>query len=338
MLPVATEILSRALDNDFAAEQSHALACDGSDRRYFRLWSKDQKTSFILMKLYNPLDIELLKSHRYPWVLIAEAIAREIRIPRIKKILPDQGALIIEDLGNNALKAELNKLLAQKDISKVFSLYEKTFAILTNFLELEQESKTPWKNVQFTAKKFFLELLFFKEKFLERCLTSGLSSKDQGLFLKEALALCQYIGQLPRAFCHRDFHANNLMITSKGEIGVLDFQDARLGPLAYDLVSLCFDSYVALTPDERLRLLDSAIKHFSHPNLREELFSSWQACFIQRQYKALGSFAFLTLEKNKGNYLLNASAALSCFPQLENTRWPFLTKTLPAYIEETYPK
>ena len=52
----------------------------------------------------------------------------------------------------------------------------------------------------------------------------------------------------PRVVCHRDYHSRNLMVHD-GRLGVIDFQDARLGPDTYDLVSLLRDSYVELEPD-----------------------------------------------------------------------------------------
>src|SRR5438105_1464019 len=66
----------------------------------------------------------------------------------------------------------------------------------------------------------------------------------------------------PRVLCHRDYHSRNLML-SDGSLYIIDFQDARLGPDTYDLVSLLRDSYVDLTDREvdELTAYFLALKH-----------------------------------------------------------------------------
>jgi aminoglycoside/choline kinase family phosphotransferase len=58
--------------------------------------------------------------------------------------------------------------------------------------------------------------------------------------------LAEELAAEPRVLCHRDYHSRNLML-HRGELYIIDFQDARLGPDTYDLVSLVRDSYVDLT-------------------------------------------------------------------------------------------
>ena len=48
--------------------------------------------------------------------------------------------------------------------------------------------------------------------------------------------------------CHRDYHSRNLM-PHPGVLYIIDFQDARMGPDTYDLVSLLRDSYVDFTEE-----------------------------------------------------------------------------------------
>ena len=57
--------------------------------------------------------------------------------------------------------------------------------------------------------------------------------------------------------CHRDYHSRNLML-HEGELYIIDFQDARMGPDTYDLVSLLRDSYVDLTEE----VVDDLIAYF----------------------------------------------------------------------------
>ncbi len=98
----------------------------------------------------------------------------------------------------------------------------------------------------------------------------------------------------PKYVCHRDYHSRNVMI-KLGRVCVIDFQDARRGPLQYDLVSLIHDSYVNLSPSSRDFILNDYIS-----KAREYLPKNWdwnhfEEIFrlqtVQRCFKACGSFS-----------------------------------------------
>ena len=109
--------------------------------------------------------------------------------------------------------------------------------------------------------------------------------------------------------CHRDYHSRNLML-SAGDLYIIDFQDARMGPDTYDLVSLLRDSYVDLTEGT----VDELIAHFVA--LRREGAPSthdaaWEADFrrrfdmmaLQRNLKALGTFGYQTTVRGNPVYI-----------------------------------
>ena len=102
--------------------------------------------------------------------------------------------------------------------------------------------------------------------------------------------LVEELANEPRVLCHRDYHSRNLMVTN-GELYIIDFQDARMGPDTYDLVSLLKDSYVDL-PDA---LFDRLIKQFVE-SIRGGHFETFRARFdtmaMQRNLKALGTFGY----------------------------------------------
>src|SRR6185312_10810347 len=70
--------------------------------------------------------------------------------------------------------------------------------------------------------------------------------RDAKILQDEFQRICKTLDEQPKFVCHRDYHSRNLML-KLGRIYVIDFQDARLGPLQYDLVSLVHDSYVNLS-------------------------------------------------------------------------------------------
>jgi N-acetylmuramate 1-kinase len=114
----------------------------------------------------------------------------------------------------------------------------------------------------------------------------------------------------PKTWVLRDFHSPNLMWVAHREglarVGLLDFQDAVLGPPAYDLVSLLQDARVTVTADLELKLLGAYIRarRGTSPTFDMEHFArSYAVMGAQRATKILGIFARLDRRDNKPVYL-----------------------------------
>jgi aminoglycoside/choline kinase family phosphotransferase len=136
--------------------------------------------------------------------------------------------------------------------------------------------------------------------------------------------------QQPRVFVHRDYHSRNLMVTDgvsheqggQGvNPGILDFQDAVLGPITYDLVSLLRDSYV-VWPSERIQ---AWVKYFREVAQRNGVdvgsspaqFQRWfDLMGLQRQLKVLGIFARLYHRDGKSGYLKDLPRTLGYVRQV----------------------
>jgi aminoglycoside/choline kinase family phosphotransferase len=121
--------------------------------------------------------------------------------------------------------------------------------------------------------------------------------------LRDAFAvLIEQLASEPRVLCHRDYHSRNLML-HEDRLYIIDFQDARLGPNTYDLVSLLRDSYVDL-PEQTV---DDLIAYFLA--LRGE--TGAEAAFrhrfdlmaLQRNLKALGTFGYQTTARRNPVYI-----------------------------------
>lgn len=125
--------------------------------------------------------------------------------------------------------------------------------------------------------------------------------------------ICTRLHEEPKYIAHRDYHSRNLMIKFD-QMRVIDFQDARLGPIQYDLVSLFRDSYVNINDDYEKVLIEDYLgkaksylpKNFSreHFNLIYELQS------VQRCFKACGSFSSFYNHRNDTRYLKYISHTL----------------------------
>jgi aminoglycoside/choline kinase family phosphotransferase len=119
----------------------------------------------------------------------------------------------------------------------------------------------------------------------------------------------------PQRFVHRDYHSRNLMFTEQQPLGVLDFQDAVLGPFTYDAVSLLRDCYVRWEP-ERVREWQRA--YFLMCVQAQQLSQDEWPNFVramdfmgaQRHLKAAGIFARLYHRDGKAGYLADIPTTL----------------------------
>lgn len=308
------------------------LAGDGSDRCYFRIKSPQSDKTYVLMQL-SKSDAKLIENNGYEWIQIGELLSQNgIFVPKTIATLPEHAALIIEDYGDIMLENVVSRLQKEGDQKGIDGFYEKASSLVFDFYKIEQDSSSPWCQRQFDFDRFSWELDFFYKEYIEKAFSLDLNKRQKDLFIKESLELSKYLASLDQVFVHRDFHSRNLMC--KGTcIAVIDFQDARLGPAAYDLVSLFFDSYVKLSDQQRLNYIQKAITELETRGLSRlatQVAESWPATLLQRQLKALGSFAYLTIEKKRGDYLKYSPAALDTLKTAEiyDERWPFLSKEL----------
>ena len=104
---------------------------------------------------------------------------------------------------------------------------------------------------------------------------------------------------------HRDFHSRNLMVTEEHNPGVLDYQDAVIGPITYDIVSLLKDCYTNWDNEIIYSLTSSFFTKIErHHNIIYEEFEYWfDITGLQRHLKAIGIFSRLNYRDNKSNYL-----------------------------------
>ena len=308
------------------------LAGDGSDRCYYRLHDQVNSKTFVLMQLSGD-DAVMLAKDGYEWVKIS-ALLNDHRISAPKTIaaLPDFAALIIDDYGDIMMETFAIEALVKNQRTEVLQLYQQAFHMLRKFLEIKESGQSHWRDRSFDAARFEWELHFYREQFLEAVLEWKFSPTEAHAFHRDAKALAQWLADRSHYFVHRDFHSRNVMVKDQ-KLAVIDFQDARLGPPTYDLVSLCFDSYIPLTGHERRELVENGIQILASTERSltvEQLEAEIGPMLLQRQLKAIGSFGYLTVKKNRGNYLRNIAPALATLDAdlIEDERWPFLSRTM----------
>lgn len=332
-MPVPRDMLCSLLNSRNI--HCHPLPGDGSERKYFRVTPEDRTASYLLMKLKGK-DAKALKSGSYNWVTLGKTLENaKILVPQIHAALPDFGALLIDDLGKVMLEKRIQSI--PKNHEKIFAFYDKSFSIISKFMTIAPEDGDAWSSKAFDHKFLHDELLFFQIQFLN-FIPSFNNKRDALLFRHETNSLCHHIAKLPRHFVHRDFHSRNLMCVG-ADLGVLDFQDARWGPAAYDVVSICFDAYVPLAVETRIKLLSRSLEFFANNNsseLSNEISQSWRSVLLQRQLKAIGSFAYLS-RKTKKDYSQHIEPALRLLNETTQSedKWPYLVRELiPRLIEQ----
>src|SRR6185295_2147599 len=106
--------------------------------------------------------------------------------------------------------------------------------------------------------------------------------------------------RLPRVYCHRDFQSRNLMVL-RGQLGLVDFQDARMGPYTYDPASLLRDSSLDLRPELVTEMLDRLTRSIAHPLAAgpEEFRRDFDLMTLQRNIKDLGTFGYMATVRGR---------------------------------------
>lgn len=265
---------------------------DASFRRYFRVWSADQ-TRIVM-------DAPPDKEDCRPFIAIAQALrGLGLNAPEVLAANLDQGWLLLTDLGSRQYLAEL-------DAPRAPRLYDDALAALARL----QTGGDPDSTLlpPYDSALLHREMELFRDWFLSRLLGLDLR-EDEHHALDQAFALLAGNAlEQPQVWVHRDYHSRNLMITDPDNPGILDFQDAVVGAVTYDLASLLRDCYIAWPRsqvetwalDYRARLRALGMNGLDDAGQ----FLRWfDLMGVQRHLKAVGIFARLYLRDGKPGYL-----------------------------------
>ena len=278
------------LENDLLmiVDSCQLASSDASFRRYFRI--KTPEGSFVVMDA--PPD----KENTEPFIRVAELLAQiKVNVPIIFQQNTVEGFLLLEDFGSQCF-------LDQLTLENATALYSSAFDAL-----LLMQSQTSIEHCDLPAYNEALlqrELGIFEEWFLHECLDTPIPAEIWA-HLSEVLinsALDQ-----PRVCVHRDYHSRNLMFLTDDSPGIIDFQDAVIGPITYDLVSLLRDCYISWSPELIERWRNDYYQRLVGLDLiavSPEQFKRWfDLMGLQRHLKAIGIFSRLHLRDGKSTYL-----------------------------------
>lgn len=314
------------------------LAGDGSDRCYYRVTSPELSYPLVLMQL-SQSDAVKLENNGYEWIQIGELLeSHGIFVPKTVSTLPQYAALLIEDYGDLMMESQVKLWMKEQKRSEITALYQRAVSIIKQMFQIGPNAKAVWCQRRFDEERFVWEMNFFAKHYLLNARDIQFNEQEEKQFQKEIADLSAFLVEGPTVFVHRDFHSRNIMLRDD-RLALLDFQDARLGPPSYDLVSLIFDSYVPIDNNDRLVLLEEAIQMINEdfPKFSENIKKTWQAMLLQRQLKAIGSFGYLSIEKQRGQYLSYVPKALETLGAdwTFDQRWPFLSRDLLAMMQHS---
>jgi aminoglycoside/choline kinase family phosphotransferase len=268
-----------------------ALTGDASDRRYFRVLVPHEPTQ-VLAVHPGPLDFDAL-----PFVNVARLLAAmPVPVPRILHHSNELGIIALQDLGDVTLQAHLGAATG----SEHAALYRQAVALIDTLqrrgAELADPGFAPY-GIAFDVEKLTWELNFFVKHFLEAYRGATFGEPERRALGEEFAAIADELAAEPRVLCHRDYHSRNLML-HEGQLYIIDFQDARMGPDTYDLVSLLRDAYVDFTEAHVEELIafflalrgQAATGDGSGGGRRFR--ERFDLMALQRNLKALGTFGF----------------------------------------------
>ena len=295
------------------------LKGDASDRNYYRVKytlksSPETQCSVIIM--------QLAKLETDPDFNCIQKFLRnlDIPVPEIFHFDAKKGLLFLMDFGDIHLADKITK-----EPEQTVFWYQKAIDIIVAF-HIQVTDKTtpdlPAYSLFFDEEKLMWEMDFMLEHYVQGMLMSNLNKPEMINFREALRTLCKTLSKEDRVFVHRDYHSRNIMIHN-GNLKVIDFQDARMGPCQYDLVSLLKDSYITLDESIRSELLEYYIECMLQNGrkvIREPFYKIFEWMSLQRNLKAIGTFAYQHKVLGNDRYLQYIEPTLDYIRQTLATR------------------
>lgn len=287
------------------------LAGDASTRSYFR--ARVPGASVIVAVYSEPFDEN---EHAVERLIKAEAANPSARLtfandpcahievtnlllgsglplPPVLAVSGADGVMLIKDVGD----LRLQDWLEERTGSDVMEAYRNALTLAVQIQETTEqalETDSISSHLAFDEAKLRWELGFFFANYFNRYLHMRLDPATSNAVQADFKKLCSELAARPRVLTHRDFHARNLMM-HEGEMFIIDYQDARMGPASYDVASLLSDPYTTLSDEVVSQLVEWFIAKKVGSSLPlpdvDEFRTELELMTIQRMLKAMGTYA-----------------------------------------------
>ena len=285
-----TSIFKKTGINDFKLKP---IKSDASFRKYFRVYIKNQKQNLLFVNSPKKTENNLgyLKTTN-----IFEKM--NLSVPKIINFNISKGFFLIEDFGINTYTNSL------KNGESEYKLYNLATDIL---IHINNQSKNLKKKLpQYTNKKLIEEVRLFLEWYWPAVYKSKPKKGVVNEFIKIWNNLLNKNLTKKKVLVHRDFHIDNLFFLKdrKGlkACGLIDFQDAVIGPSSYDLVSLLEDARRNVNKEIIFKMYNKFVKKLSKEQ-KENFIKEYKILAINRHLKVIGIFTRLYIRDKKKFYL-----------------------------------
>jgi len=310
------------------------LKGDGSDRKWYRLGSKEQTLILVDHGIREHTGICEVDS----FIAIGRHLKKKgIPVPEIHIHNTFSGMAFLEDLGDVHLQDLVNKTLNRNER---IDIYKQIIELLIHMSQTGQRDFNP--SLTFQTPVYDRELILEKEcRYFQTAFLNGYLEKeipfetvaDDFLYLAD-MALAYAV----TGFMHRDFQSRNIMV-KEGRFYFIDFQGGRIGPLQYDLASLLIDPYVELPFEDQMEIAEFCFEKLNEKMTidKENFLKGYHYCALTRNLQILGAFGFLSRVKGKKwfeQYIPCATRSLNFYlKKLENNELPVLKSIVQTIIK-----
>ena len=285
----------------------HMIAGDASHRKYYRAQTKGRSVIFMDAPPDKGEDVT-------PFVTIANYLRRiGLSAPDVLDTDTNKGFLALEDLGD-----DLFARVIEQNPTHQQAMYQAATDVLVH---LHQQDPAPLPRYD---GPLMAELAALSFKWYRRGVVGHKEFEDaaalHALFQNRFQRL-----EGAEVVVHRDYHAENLLWLpyrdGLGQVGILDFQDAMLGPSAYDLVSILQDA----RRDVPQEIQTAMFARYCRDSGQAEaaLRQGYHLCGLQRNLRILGVFARLSMRDRKPHYI-------AFIPRV----WGFIERNLAALSDD----
>lgn len=292
----------------------YELDNDASNRRYFR--TEDKIIAYIPQSKGESID-DFIKTTK-----LLKKI--NIKVPTIHIIDKKLEFLMLEDFGDKKISRIKNK-------NNILYLLRKSIDLL-----IQIQSYKPDNSIQeFSSDEIVDETIMFVDWFMKKEKKIKINQRARNDFINIILEIINYEQLKNTVYIHRDYHVDNIFYfrDKKDEIGIIDYQDLRIGHVSYDLLSILQDTRNPIKIDEE----ETLIRYFcKKTDIDYDSFSRGYDFFsIQRNLKIIGIFSRLKHRDKKNKYMNLIQNCINYIKRrLKKTKYQKLNSWLKENYEE----
>lgn len=311
---IITRLAARQLNVPTEEVNVTKLTGDASSRSYLRAEARTSSSSVIAAVYREAFDESELAIARLAGAEVTNPSARltfandpcahlevtalllgaGLPVPMVLAVSGADAMMLFEDVGDLRLQ---DWLIAGRSDNEVIEAYRYAIELVVRIqdaTELALGADSICSHLAFDEAKLRWELGFFFANYFNRYLHLRLDPATSNAVQADFQALCSELAARPRVLAHRDYHARNLMMHQE-EMFIIDHQDARMGPVSYDLASLLSDPYTALPEEAIEELIARFIAMKSSSKLRlgsvDAFKTELDLMTVQRMLKAIGTYS-----------------------------------------------